>query len=485
PDNFNYPRFALDMAFFRVYENNKPIESKNYFKWSKEGAKEDELVFVFGHPGSTERQKTMSQIHYQKEYAFPEYVNLLKRKLKLYRDYSEKGKEEKRRAKDYILGMENSLKAIEGELSGLKDKKILDSMEEKENKLKSLVSQDKELQKEYGEIWNRIDSVQKKLIAKHKEFYYRSVSNTRLVNIALKLVRYATEIEKPNEKRYEEYRDSNLESLKFRLLSPAPIYTDMEEMSLAHTLQLAVEKLGKDDEFVKIAITSDPKEFAKNLITKTKLGDVAYRKELLKEGKAGIEKSKDPLIEWIRKVDPILRKDRDWFDDEIESVQAIEGHRLSALKFKVFGKSMYPDATFTLRMSYGQVKGFTDDTTIEVPFKTTFYGLFDRAESFNHREPFKLSTKILENKSSIQMNKPLNFITTNDIVGGNSGSPVVNRKGEYVGLIFDGNSYSHILSYAYTDNKARAVSVHSEGILEALRSIYKMENLVKEITAAP
>lgn len=259
----------------------------------------------------------------------------------------------------------------------------------------------------------------------------------------------------------------------------------MEEMSLAHTLQLAVEKLGKDDEFVKIAITSDPKEFAKNLITKTKLGDVAYRKELLKEGKAGIEKSKDPLIEWIRKVDPILRKDRDWFDDEIESVQAIEGHRLSALKFKVFGKSMYPDATFTLRMSYGQVKGFTDDTTIEVPFKTTFYGLFDRAESFNHREPFKLSTKILENKSSIQMNKPLNFITTNDIVGGNSGSPVVNRKGEYVGLIFDGNSYSHILSYAYTDNKARAVSVHSEGILEALRSIYKMENLVKEITAAP
>lgn len=486
PDNFNYPRFALDMAFFRVYENNKPIESKHFFKWSKEGAKEDELVFVFGHPGSTERQKTMSQIHYQKDYSFPEYVKILKHKLKLFREYSEKGKEEKRRAKDYVLGMENSLKAIEGELSGLKDKKILASMQEKEEKLKAIIAEKQELKKEYGEVWSRIESTQNKLIAKHKEFYYRSVGNTRLVNAGLKLVRYATETQKPNEKRYEEYRDSNLESLKFRLLSPAPIYADIEEMALKNTMQLAIENLGKEDEFVKTALDkTTPEALAKKLITETKLGDIAYRKELLAGGISTIQKSNDPIIQWIIKLDPLLRKDRDWYDDEIESVQAIEGHKLSALKFKVFGKSMYPDATFTLRMSYGQVKGFTDDTTIEVPYKTTFYGLFDRAESFNHKEPFKLSTKILENKSSLQMNKPINFITTNDIVGGNSGSPVVNRKGEYVGLIFDGNSYSHILSYAYTDNKARAVSVHSEGILEALRSIYKMENLVKEITNSP
>jgi hypothetical protein len=482
PDNFNYPRFALDFAFFRVYENNKPIESKNYFKWSKEGARENELVFVFGHPGSTERQKTMSQISYQKDYSFPEYVKLLKYKLNLFREYSQKGKEEKRRAKDYILGMENSLKAIEGELNGLRDKSVLASMQERENKLQKLVSENPELKKEYGEVWNRIDSIQKKMITRNKEFYYRSASNAKLVNIAIKLVRYATELQKPNEKRYEEYRDSNLDSLKFRLLSPAPIYNEIEEMMITNSLQLAVENLGKEDAFVKLALADkEPTELAKSLISKTKLMDVSLRKELLAGGIDAIQKSKDPLIVWAMQIDPILRKDRDWYDDEIESVQAIEGNKLSQLKFKAYGKSTYPDATFTLRMSYGTVKGFTDDSTIQIPFKTTYFGLFDRAESFDNKDPFTLSTKIAERKSAINMSKPLNFITTNDITGGNSGSPVINRKGEYVGLIFDGNSYSHVLSYAYTDDKARAVSVHSEGIIEALRSVYKMEKLVLEI----
>jgi V8-like Glu-specific endopeptidase len=482
PDNFNYPRFSLDFAFFRVYENGNPIESKNYFKWSKEGAKENELVFVFGHPGSTERQKTMSQISYQKDYSFPEYVKLLKYKLNLFREYSLKGNEEKRRAKDYILGMENSLKAIEGELNGLRDKRILASMQEKEENLQRLVNDNPDLKKEYADVWSRIDSTQKKMISRHKEFYYRSASNGKLVNIAIKLVRYATELKKPNEKRYEEYRDSNLESLKFRLLSPAPIYTDIEEMMLTNSLHLAVKNLGKSDEFVKLALADkSPKDLANNLITKTKLTDISLRKELLAGGLDAIQKSKDPLIEWAIQIDPILRKDRDWYDDEIESVQTIEGNKLSQLKFKAYGKSTYPDATFTLRMSYGTVKGFTDDTTIQVPFKTTYYGLFDRAESFDNKEPFTLAAKILERKSKINMSKPLNFISTNDIVGGNSGSPVINRKGEYVGLIFDGNSYSHVLSYAYTDDKARAVSVHSEGIIEALRSVYKMDKLVGEI----
>jgi len=482
PDNFNYPRFSLDFAFFRVYENNKPIESKNYFKWSKYGAKENELVFVFGHPGSTERQKTMSQILYQKDYSFPEYIKLLKYKLTLFREYANKGKEEKRRAKDYILGMENSLKAIEGELNGLRDKNILNSIEEKEGNLKSLVDQNTELKKEFGEIWNRIDSVQKKIIVRHKEFYYRSPSNSKLVNIALKIVRYATEIQKPNEKRYEEFRDSNLESLKFRLLSPAPIYLDIEELMLKNSMELALENLGKDDEFVKLALADNkPNLLAKSLITKTKLQDINLRKELLTGELEAIHKSKDPLIQWALKIDPILRKDRDWYDDEIESVQTIEGNKLSELKFKAYGKSTYPDATFTLRMSYGTVKGFTDDSTIQVPYKTTYYGLFDRAASFDYAEPFSLSPKTHERKSAINMDKPLNFISTNDITGGNSGSPVINRKGEYVGLIFDGNSYSHVLTYAYTDDKARAVSVHSEGIIEALRSLYKMEKLVAEI----
>jgi hypothetical protein len=295
-------------------------------------------------------------------------------------------------------------------------------------------------------------------------------------------VRYATELQKPNEKRYEEYRDSNLESLKFRLLSPAPIYNEIEEMMITNSLQLAVENLGKEDAFVKLALADkEPTELAKSLISKTKLMDVSLRKELLAGGIDAIQKSKDPLIVWAMQIDPILRKDRDWYDDEIESVQAIEGNKLSQLKFKAYGKSTYPDATFTLRMSYGTVKGFTDDSTIQIPFKTTYFGLFDRAESFDNKDPFTLSTKIAERKSAINMSKPLNFITTNDITGGNSGSPVINRKGEYVGLIFDGNSYSHVLSYAYTDDKARAVSVHSEGIIEALRSVYKMEKLVLEI----
>lgn len=482
PDNFNYPRFALDFAFFRVYENDKPIESKNYFIWSKEGAKENELVFVFGHPGSTERRKTMSQIFYQKDYSLPEYIKILKFKLNFFREYSNKGKEEKRRAKDYILGMENSLKAVEGELNGLKGNSIISALEKRENDLKTFVNKNSELKIELGDVWDRIDSVQKKLIARQKELYYRNTSNSKLVNIAIKLVRYASEIKKPNEKRYEEYRDSNLESLNHVLLSPAPIYLDTEEMILKNSLHLSLENLGKKDKFVKLALAKeDPDKLAKFLITKTKLQSIKLRKKLLTGGLAAIKKSKDPLIKWALKIDPILRKDRDWYDDEIESVEAIEGNKLSSLNFKAYGKSTYPDATFTLRMSYGIVNGFTDDSTIKIPFKTTFNGLFDRAASFDFKEPFSLSAKIQTAMPNINMNKPLNFISTNDITGGNSGSPVINSKGEYVGLIFDGNSYSHVLNYAYTDDKARAVSVHSEGIIEALKSIYKMDALVEEI----
>lgn len=478
-DNFHYPRYSLDYAFFRVYENDKPIQSKNHLKWNSSGPKEGEILFVSGHPGSTDRQKTLSELLFLRDHSFPEYLKILNEKITAMREYASRGKEEKRRAMGSILGMENAIKAIQGEFSSLKDQSVIEMIREKEQQLKQRVLQDKELQEKYGDIWDKISIVQDKMVEKKKEMYYQKFSG-QLPSLALSLVEYYIELKKPNEERYEEFRDSSLESMRLRLLTSAPVYKDKEIVTFTKSLELSLRELGTENEFNQTALENqNPKKLSEELISKTSLDNLEFRKSLLKNPEE-IMNSKDPLLNWVRKLEPIIRKNRRWVEREVENILTTEGGRLSELRFKLFGRSTYPDATFTLRVSVGTVKSYDIDGW-KVPAFTTFHGLYERSLGFGEKNDFSLSEEILKHKDRINPNAKVNFCSTHDITGGNSGSPVINRKGEIVGLIFDGNAYSHSLSYTYSDEKARAVSVHTGGIEELLSKVYKANQLLKEL----
>jgi hypothetical protein len=484
PDNFTYPRYDLDMAFFRVYEDGKPLRPKEWFKWSKEGAKEGELVFVSGHPGSTDRLKTVKQLEYERDHRLPTRLEQLALRRKAYYDYSARGSEQARRAKDRIFGVENSIKAISGEYEGLQEPKLMAQKVQAEEGFRKQVEGREDLAKLAGQSWDRLAAADEKLVKRHRELNYRKIDGSKLAGFAQTIVRLVAEVEKPNEKRLEEFRDSALESLKFRLFSPAPIYPDMEEAMLGVLLRESLDKLGPEDPYVKAALGGqEPEAAAKALIGGTKLMDAEERKRLVAVGRKAVESSKDPLIVWARAIDPVYRELRKWYEDEVQSVQSLEGNKIAKARFALYGKSAYPDATFTLRLSYGRVAGYELGTT-KVPYKTTFYGLYDRAASFDNKPPFDLSRMSEERKADVELSTPLDFVTTNDIIGGNSGSPVFNRDAEYVGLIFDGNIQSLVWRYAYTDERGRAVAVHSSGILEGLRKIYRMYSLADELTGA-
>ena len=480
-DNFTYPRYALDFAFFRVYENGKPVRSAHFLKWSKSGAADGELVFVTGHPGRTDRLMTAAQLEYERDLGLPLYLEVARKKKRDYDDYSARGAEQARRSKDRIFGIENAIKAVTGEHEGLLDAKLLGTLKANEEALRAVVSADPS--SPAAASWDKIAAAQKKFGERRLALTYRRFDATKVAGLAATIVRYVAETAKPNEKRWEEFRDSNLESLRFRLFSPAPMYPDMEEFLLARTLRDAREKLGPNDEFVAAALGGlEPEAAARGLVAGTKLFDPAERKRLVEGGPKAVAESKDALIAWARGLDAVYRAQRQWYEDEIESVLTAEGNRIAKARFAAYGKSTYPDATFTLRLSYGKVAGYESGTTLVAPF-TTFYGLYDRALGHGEKAPFDLAPKVKAARRKLKLETKVNFVTTNDIIGGNSGSPVVNAKGEYVGLIFDGNIPSLVGRYAYDETRNRAVAVHSAGILEAMRTIYGMRALASELTS--
>ena len=483
PDNFTYPRYALDFAFFRVYENGKPVQAKNFLTWSKDGAKEGELVFVTGHPGRTDRLDTVAQLEYARDFGLPLYLEAARKRRDDAYAYAKLGAEQERRVKDRIFGIENALKAVGGEYEGLLDPALFGSLKANEDALRKSVASSKDASvREAKGSWDKIAAATKKAGARRLESTYRRYDATKVAALSNTIVRYVAETAKPNDKRWEEYRDSALESLRFRLYSKAPIFPDMEQFMLARSLEDALAKLGPKDEWVKIALGGlTPEQKAKELIAGTALFDPAERKRLVEGGQAAIDASKDSLIVWSRSLDALYRAQRKWHEDEIESVTTAEGNRIAKARFAVLGKSTYPDATFTLRMSYGKVAGYELGTTFVAPF-TTFHGLYDRAIGHSEKVPFDLAPRVKAAKGRLDLTKKLNFVTTNDIIGGNSGSPIVNAKGEYVGLVFDGNIQSLVGRYAYDDKRNRTVAVHSSGIVEALRSIYGMGALAAEVT---
>ncbi len=480
PDNFTYPRYDLDMALFRVYENGKPIDSKDYLKWNPQGAGDGELVFVSGNPGGTERLVTYSYLVSLRDDTLPYVVESLKNRIAVLKQYSAGGPEQSRQATTLIFGLENSRKVFEGRSDGLQDKNLMEKKRKEDEEFRSKVDANPEWKKEYGSAWTMEDEALQKERPRIKQQFFRN-TDSQLSALAVQIVTYVAEIKKPDGERLPGFHDSQLDSMKHRLFSPAPIYPGMEIARMTGALQLDVKELGADDPFLKAVLDGrSPKDAANYLVSGTKLTDPAVRKALVEGGQAAVDASTDPMIAMARRIDPIRREQIKWFEDNVQSVAQRAGELLGKARFAVYGKDTYPDATFTLRLSYGQVLGYPMNGTV-APYKTTFYGLYDRAASFDYKVPFDLPKRYVGGKDKLDLTTPFNFVTTNDIIGGNSGSPVVNRNGDIVGLIFDGNIESLVGDFVYDSYQNRAVAVHTGAMTEALKKLYGAQKLVDEL----
>jgi hypothetical protein len=480
PDNFTYPRYDLDMALFRVYENGKPIHSDNYLKWSAKGAGPGDLIFISGHPGSTARQATMAQLMVERDVIEPAFTEYLKRRIAAAEAYAAQGPEQARQVGSTIFGLQNALKVYIGRAEALADKSLIAKKQAEEDDFRKKVAANPEWQKEYGGAWDTIARAEE-LVKPEMRYQIFRRTDSRLFSIALLLVQYAAEMKKPDGERLPQFHDANLQSLKFQMLSPAPITTETEKLFMKNALSLAKEKLGSDDAFVHAVLDGGPVDATvDSMVDGTKLADVAVRRQLMEGGEAAIAASTDPMIVAARHVDPIQRESQRKMRDTVGSMLTPAGEKLGKARFLVYGKNMYPDATFTLRLSYGTVDGYPYNGTIAPPI-TTFYGLYDRANSFGNKAPFNLAPKEAAGLMKLNLATPLDFVSTGDIIGGNSGSPVVDRDGELVGLIFDGNIESLAGNFVYDGTKNRAVAVHSAGMLEGLRKLYGADALADEI----
>lgn len=482
PDNFEYPRYCLDVCFFRVYENGKPAKIEHYLKWNQSGISENELVFVSGHPGRTSRLLTVSDLEYLRDNALPYALERLNRLEVLLNAWSMRNPENARKAMEDLFGVQNSRKARMGRLDGLLDPEFFAKKRQEEQRLRSEAAKRPEL-KDCLDAWDKIASAQK--IIAENSLKYRMLEqangfNSELFHIARTLLRAATEQQKPDGERLREYRDSARPSLELNLFSTKPIYEDYEELKLADSLTYLVSKMGYQEPLVqKILDGKSPRQRAAELVYNTKVKDVSLRKKLYHGGMPEIEKLKDPMIELAKLIDQPAREIRQIIETQEEIKQQAYA-KISRVRFAIDGENTYPDATFTLRLAFGTVKGYQENGK-QIPYQTTYRGLYERAALMNYKHPFELPERWLKAKSKLNLDTPLNFVSTADIIGGNSGSPVVNRNGELVGIIFDGNIQSLVLDFYFTDVQARALAVHSQGIIEALKKVYKANNLANEL----
>jgi hypothetical protein len=485
PDNFNYPRFNIDMALVRVYENDKPVRPESYFKWSTTGAKENELVFVTGNPGSTSRLNTVAHLTELRETSIPIIIRLLERREAMLKKYMGLGEEQTRRAQNELNGVQNSLKVYRGQLAGLKDKALVDRKMKEEDALRKSIAATPERQKMYGDAWDAISSAHKNLptyIKERRIFDQAGGFNSVLFGFARTLVRLAAENEKPNAQRLPEYTEARRASLELGLYSPAPVYDEFEKLKLADSLGFMVELLGADHPMVKqILGGKTPDALASELIDGTKLKDPAYRKELAAGGQKAIDASTDPMIVLARTIDQRARELRKRYESEVTGVERANYAKIARARFDTEGTKLYPDATFTLRLSYGKVAGYMENGQKLAPF-TTLGGLYERSDKFKAQFPYNLPQRWTEKKTAVDLKTPFNFVSTNDIIGGNSGSPTINKNGELVGLIFDGNIQSLVGDFMYDESVNRAISVDSRGMLEVLRKIFDAKEIADELT---
>ena len=475
-DNFEYPRYCLDATLMRVYEDGKPARIEHFLEWSPAGPDEGELVFVSGHPASTQRLTTLAGIKHLRDDIMPFLLNYFARMEIALQQYTKESPEHERRGRDDLFGVQNSRKALTGMLQGLQTPEFARRKAEEEKALRSQLQADPELRK-FDEAWRRIAEVEQQkaaLIGQMPEF------RSRYYEIAKHLVLMATEDQKPSGERLREYRDSARESLELDVFSPAPIYDDLEVAKLAAELTQFVEQRGGDDPVVvQMLDGKNPRQRAAELISRSKLNQVEVRRGLADGGLPAVRRSDDAMIQFFLGVEPEYRRLRE-LQDELDEIKRQEYAQIDDVKVALEGTSGYPDATFTLRLAFGVVNGYELDRQ-NVPPWTTFAGAYRHEEAHKAEPPWKLPATWHKARSRLVLSTPLNFVCTDDIIGGNSGSPVINRAGQLVGLIFDSNLQGLTASYFYDEKVARAVCVHSSAIREALRNIYGAEELAEQL----
>jgi hypothetical protein len=482
PDNFNYPRWALDFSLLRVYENGKPAQTPDHLPWRIEGPKAGEPVFVPGHPGSTSRLLTSDQLHFQREVSNPSWLarntELRGRMLQ----WAKTGDEAARIAAEPVASIENSLKVYRGLQAALLDDSLLQQKMSQERSLQERVAANPELSGQVGPAWKDIATAQARFRDVYDRYLFLEAGagfNSKLFTYARWLVRSSAERGKPNQQRLREYADSNLPKIETNLLGASPVYPDFEELTLSFSLSKTREWLGPDDTLVRKLMSSEsPESLAARLVRGSKLADANVRKALWEGGAAAIAASDDPMIALARDIDAESRSLRKTYEDEVQGPVAAAQERIAKARFAVLGTGTYPDATFTLRLSYGAVQSWVEKGR-EVENFTRLSRLYERATG---KEPFRLPQRWLDAKGKLDPQTPFNYVTTNDIVGGNSGSPLVDAQGRLVGLDFDGNIHSIAGSYWYDPKMNRCVAVHPKMIVTALRDVYGAQSLVAEIT---
>jgi len=485
PDNFEYPRYCLDMTFFRIWENGAPLRPEHYLRWSAKGASAGDLVFVSGHPGGTNRLDTVADLEFQRDVDQPmRLMRLWRREVQL-STFSARSAENRRIAQNDLFSVQNSRKVRTGILGGLQDPALMGKKREAEQKLRAAVAADPARQAQWGSAWDEVAAAKKLQASMHRRTSaLAALPSSQLFGFARTLLRLADETPKPSAERLREYRDSELEKVKLSLLSPAPVYAALEVDNLASALSWMAELLGAGDPSTVAALAGkSPRARAAELVAGSKLADPAARKQLLEGGKSAIDAARDPLIELARALDAENRALRQRTENEIEAVEREAYAKIAAARFAILGESVYPDATFTLRLSVGTVKGYVEEGEEVAPF-TQIAGLYERSEQRGGVEPYDLHPLWTKHRAALDGKTPFNFVHTNDIIGGNSGSPTVDRKGEVVGLVFDGNIYSTVADVAYEGELGRALSVDSRAILESLRKVYGASALADELTRA-
>jgi hypothetical protein len=484
-DNFEYPRHGFDVCFFRVYEDGKPVKTKQFFKWSTTGPADGDLVFVSGHPGSTNRLETLARLKHRRDLTLPYALAKLRYLEAMLEQYAAQGPEQARVAQGDLYSVANARKAITGQYQGLLDPAVLKLKKEAEENLWSKTVEDPIKRKAYGDAWDSIAAAQQKLAKFEKEYTLLEIGdafNSRLFRMARHLVRMAAELPKKDGDRLREYHASGLDSLKFQLFSPALISRDLERVKLAGSLSFMAEQLGADHPLVVKALGGkSPAARATQLIAGTLLTDPKERRLLADGGQKAVNESKDSLIAFAVLLDAEARKLRLRYEQEIAAVETQAYAKIAKARFEIFGSNVPPDATFTLRLAFGVVAGYRVDGA-DLPFCTTLGSAFERSDQMGNKAPFDMPRKWLLAKNKLDLKTPFNFAATSDTIGGNSGSPVLNRACELVGINFDRNRHGLIRNYVYTDEQARHISVHSKGVLEALRVVYQAGPLVEELT---
>ncbi len=478
PDNFNFPRYDLDSAFVRLYEDGRPVVTADHLHWSSTTPKAGEAVFVAGNPGGTDRQLTVSQLETQRDLTIPlTLAQLSELRGRLIR-FGEESPEHKRMAGELLFGLENGYKVYFGRQEALNDPALLAEKRESEADLKAKAAP--KMGPAFGDPWGEIGQAQQALAALYVPYRQveRGPSGSKLFGYAKELVRAAQEREKPSADRLPGYADSQLPLLEHEVLDVEPVDAPLEQLTLEFWLSKSREYLTADDPNTKLLLGRDSPEALSAKLATSKLGDVAVRKALWDGGLKAIQASDDPMIQYVLRIDPAARILRTAYDEKVAGPVTQASEKIAKARFAVYGDSLYPDATFTLRLSYGAIAGWTYRGRTVEPF-TTFKGLYERATG---QDPFELDPRWVAAEGKLNPNTIFDISTSNDIIGGNSGSPLIDAKGDVIGAVFDGNIHSLGGDYGYDGAINRGVSVSTGAVTEALQKVYGADELVKELT---